>query len=52
MLSSYDMAFGMDQNLAKEDWGCVHPERLWPKVEFNVNGRMMMKIVLPGIDEP
>ena len=27
----------------------VHPEWLWPKVEFNVNGRKILKIVLPGL---
>lgn len=49
MLSSHDMAFGMDKRLASQDWACVHPERLWPKVEFNVNGRKILKIVLPGL---
>ena len=48
MLSPYDMAYGMDQTLVKEDWDSVHPQRLWPKVEFTVNCGKMMKVVVPG----
>ena len=49
LLTSRDMGFGMDQRLAAEDWDCVHPKRLWPKVEWNVNGKKMLKVVLPGL---
>ena len=49
MLSSYDMGYGMDQTMAKEDWGCVQLERLWPLVEFNVNGRQIMRTVFPAL---
>lgn len=47
MLSPYDMGYGVNQAMAKEDWGCVHPQRLWPIVEFVVNGRPTVRTVFP-----
>ena len=45
LLSSQEMGYGMDQTMVKEDWGCVHPERVWPLVDFNVSGKKAAKIV-------
>ena len=49
MLSVHDMGYGMDPAMAREDWGCVHLERLWPLVEFNANGSKTLKTVYPAL---
>ena len=49
MLSVHDMGYGMDPTKAKVYWGRVHPERLWPLVEFNVNGKQILKMVSPAL---
>ena len=49
LMSLHEIAYGMDQTMVKEDWGCVHPERVWPLVEFNVSGKKVAKIVFPAM---
>lgn len=49
LLSPYDLGYGMDTKMAKEDWGCIHPDRLWPQLEFTVNGKQIVWTVFPAL---
>ncbi len=42
------MGPGMDKMEADRYWPLVQPEKLWPFVEFIVNGRKMCKTVVPA----
>ena len=49
LLSSHNMGCGTCAQTVREDWGCVHPDRSWPQVEFNVHGKLFMRTVHPEV---
>ena len=49
MLSKHDLGYGMDPSMVERDWKDVHPDRVWPVVEFNENGKKSMRIVHPAL---
>lgn len=48
LLTDRDMGYDMDKDQADRDWPLVQSERLWPVVEFIVNGRKICHPVVPA----